>query len=486
MSQTAAPVTSQRPTAQQLRELYLAYRTLRAATSWNHLPTYRPLVISDADIRRTGYLATHKHRSTVAYYHGRTGLRAYLNAHQGLPFNQQSLVAFLQPEQLINPVEREQISNLGVHLRQGRPWPIFRSIINFHHEWPPNAQQTEAFTRALRMATECIHFMIDEHTTPPAPPDAELPALAPVWTVEQDRGRLSWHPLPSLTSTEPRVGILEHELLNRARTLARVDETWQIGPMPTPFSFYEDFNQMQRPHQAVITSVSTDADPPKRLSLTDLERHTDQRIQAVLMQCMLNIGHRPAVIETYHPTVLDVYRPLARELDFTLRTVADLPFDAEPMMSFIDAISKAAPQTPAPLRYPPTLPGDESPHQTAARQDAAMTERPLERNHAMAALLPARYYHPGRPVPGSAPTAAAATDEAPVSTYHGNSPKQALYRIARQQADPVDLMKATQQIIQEGCSRSKSAHNVHRNLRNHVLHDPRWQPQPEGTFHLVE
>ena len=225
------PTVGRRPTEDETRALYMAEREYQKAKPWQVIPNDRPFVIHNTLHRQTGYLAIHQ--DGAAYYHGRTGLRAYLNAKLNIAgFHDCLSLCYRQPDR-IKTEERTMLQNLNPALGNDQMWPVFRSWIPYHTEWPPNAPQTQLLTQVLRQAADAADH-IRNNPQPPVVEDPERPALAPIWTTTYNgQTSLDWMQMPSYATTDPAYPILENEHLNEATNLPRTDETWNMAQITT-------------------------------------------------------------------------------------------------------------------------------------------------------------------------------------------------------------------------------------------------------------
>lgn len=462
-----------RPTKDEIRELHLAYATFRKAAPWEVLPNDRPLVIHHVANRRTGYLAVSE--PATSYYHGRNGLRAYLDAAPGIIGYHDCITVFQRPADAIHPDELETLRGLRLGIPHRGPYPLFRSHIPFHMEWPPNAPQSQLMAEALNQAAACAEYL-RQNPQPAQPADPELPAHAPVWTIRQDERTLTWLPLPSYDQTEPGHQILDRQLLDEARQLPRTEETWQMSNLCPPIALFEKARQAARPHYPVIATTVTDNDPPEHLSMVDFSRHDTARQQSVVLQTMISLGRRPSHIQTFLPVQQDAISPIAAELDFTTSRNADMPFHPQDVIPILEALSGQSQGTQR-RSGSPTRP--EEPKQPLVRTGGRFPELPdtdtLAHAHLMAAEFPGLTHNPNREV------APPVTLAEPRRLTTAMTIPQALKRIAEVDGGAIDLKAAAETIISAGVARSRNRQAVARAIARHIDHDAEWQRIDHNT-----
>ena len=385
-------VVARRPSDDEVRALYDAHREYAAARPWEALPDDQPLVIHNTLRRRTGYLAVHRDGAT--YYQGNRGLLHYLRADGAVPNLSDCVNLFYRSAAQVNSREIARLVKLDVAAGAGGQWPLFRSILSYHMEWPPGAEQTQAMAYALRQAALAARH-IRRGPSVPRSRDPERPPLAPIWTTAPGtNGVLEWMALPGLDQLAPRHPNYEPEFTANAGRLPATRETWSLSPIALPFPMYETAYQEARPQYPVAVVVAAGGDAPKQLTLLDLKRHTVDREQSVFLQAMLMLERRPAEVLVSYPTTADALRPLEDTLGFRVRVVADIPFDYEDIRPLVEQMqqtvindSRHTHAVPAWALLKPDrreLPGDGG--------------DPLVRRHTAAALVHGLYHNPQRDV----------------------------------------------------------------------------------------
>lgn len=462
------PTVGRRPTEDETRALYIAEREYEKAKPWQVMPNDRPLVIHNTLRRHAGYLAIHQ--DGAAYYHGRTGLRAYLNAKLNIAgFHDCLSICYRQPD-FINAEERTMLENLNLQLNNNQTWPIFRSWIPYHTEWPPNAPQTQLLTEVLHQTAAAADH-IRNNPQPTASQDPERPALAPIWTVTYDgQNSLSWMQLPSHAMTNPAYPILENERLNEATNLPRTDETWDMAQVTTPYPLFDEAYQAARPHYPVVTITVTDNNPPKHFSMLDLERHTVARLQSVFLQTANHLGRLPKRINILHPNAIDAITPLAAELSIELIQQTDMTFDYEDVRPFDEQIRQAGDEFPDEFDYDQPAPAPEPDRNNLNQLMLALEEMPpLAKTNNFAALMPGALHHPNRPV--SPPKNLTKTKD----LQPGMTIQEALYTMAVINVGHVNLSIAAKLIIAAGVNQQDDESTVDENIRHIVADDDRWK-----------
>ena len=466
------PTVGQRPTKDETRALYMAEREYQNAKPWQVIPNDQPLVIHNTLRRRTGYLAVHQ--DGAAYYHGLNGLRAYLNARLYIAgFHDCLSVCYRQPE-AINAAERQMIGNLNLKLTKDQPWPVFRSWIPYHTQWPPNAPQTQLLAQVLRQAAAAAEH-IRNNPQPTAGQDPEQPALAPIWTVTYNgQNTLDWLPLPSHAITNPAYPILEAERLNEATNLPRTEETWNMAQMTLPYSLFDEAYQAARPHYPVVTTTVTDNNPNKHFSMLDLKRHTVARQQSVFLQTVNHLGQLPKSINILHPNAFDAITPIANALSIELQQITNMAFDYEDVRPFDEQMRQADddfldafdsdPNAPKPD------PGPEPDHHNLSRLMSSLEDLPpLVKTNTFAALMPGALYaaHSMMYPPKNLTKV---KDLQPNMTI-----EEALYTMATINVGHVNLSIAARLIIAAGVNQQDDETVVAESISSTIAADDRWE-----------
>ena len=472
------PTVGQRPTEDETRALYMAEREYQNAKPWQVLPNDQPLVIHNRLRRHTGYLAVHK--DGAAYYHGHAGLRAYLDSKLYIAGLHDCLsVCYREPE-AVNAEERTMLENLNLPLGNDQMWPVFRSWIPYHMEWPPNAPQTQLLAQVLRQAaTAAAHLR--NNPQPPVVEDPERPALAPIWTVTYNgQNSLNWMPIPSYATTDPEYPILEAERLDEAKVLPRTDETWNITQITPPYALFDEAYQAARPHYPVVTIVVTDNEPPKHFSMLDLKRHTVARLQSVFLQTVNHLGRLPKRINVFHPNALDAITPLASTLAIELVQLTDIKFDYEDVRPFEEQIRQAADDFPDDFDTDKTAqPPAPEPDQSTLKQLRSSLEDlpPLVKTNTFAALIPGAIHNPKRLV--SPPkNLTKVNDLQPSMTI-----EEALYSMAVINVGHVNLSIAAKLIIAAGVNQQDDETVVAESIRRIMADDDLWElVSPEVAY----
>ena len=468
------PTVGRRPTEDETRALYMAEREYQQAKPWQVLPNDQPLVIHNRLRRHTGYLAVHK--NGASYYHGRTGLRAYLNAKLNIAgFHDCLSLCYRQPDR-IKTEERTMLENLNLPLGNDQMWPVFRSWIPYHTEWPPNAPQTQLLTQVLRQAAAAADH-IRNNPQPPIVEDPEQPALAPIWTTTYNgQTSLDWMQMPSYATTDPAYPILENEHLNEATNLPSTDETWNMAQITTPYPLFDEAYQAARPHSPVVTITVTDNNPPKRFSMLDLERHTVARLQSVFLQTVNHLGRLPKRINILHPNALDAITPLATELSIELIQQADMTFDYEDVRPFDEQMSQAGDDFPDEFDYDQAT--QEHDRNKLNKLMSSLEEMPpLVKANNFAALMPGALHHPQKPV--SPPKNLTKTKD----LQPGMTIQAALYTMAVINVGHVNLPIAARLIIAAGVNQQDDETVVAESIRRIMADDDLWElVRPEVAY----
>ena len=473
------PTVGRRPTEDETRALYMAEQEYQQAKPWQVLPNDQPLVIHNRLSRHTGYLAVHK--DGASYYHGRAGLRAYLNAKLNIAgFHDCLSICYREPE-AINAEELTMLENLNLPLSNNQPWPIFRSWIPYHTEWPPNAPQTQLLAQVLHQATAAADH-IRNNPQPPVVEDPERSALAPIWTVTyNDQNSLDWMILPSYATTDPEYPILEAERLNEANNLPRTDETWNMAQIKTPYPLFDEAYQAARPHYPVVTTTMVkDKNPPKHFSMLDLERHTVARLQSVFLQIVNHLGRLPKRINVLHPNALDAIKPLAAELSIELVQQTNMTFDYEDVRPFDELMRQAGDDFPDEFDYDqpqPTMAQEPDRNNLNQLMSSLEDLTPLVKANTFAALMPGAIHNPKRIV--SPPkNLTKVKDLQPSMTI-----QEALYTMAVINVGHVNLSIAARLISAAGVNQQDDEKTVAESIRSTIADDDRWEmTSPEVAF----
>ena len=473
------PTVGRRPTEDETRALYMAEQEYQKAKPWQVLPNDQPLVIQNRLRRHTGYLAVHQ--DGAAYYHSRAGLRAYLDAKLYTAGLHDCLSVCYRQAEAINAEERQLISNLNLQLGNDQMWPVFRSWIPYHMEWPPNAPQTQLLAQVLRQAAAAADH-IRNNPRPSVVEDPERPALAPIWTVTYNgQNSLDWMILPNQSTSNPAYSILETERLNEAKVLPHTDETWNIGHTTLPYAIFDEAYQAARPHFPVVTTtVVTDNDPPKHFSMLDLKRHTAARLQSVFLQTVNHLERLPKRINVFHPNACDAITPLAGELSIELVQQTEMAFDYEDIRPFEELMREAA------ADFPDEFNSDQNAPTPAPEPDRSKLDQlrsfleelpPLIRANTFAALMPGALHNPKRMV--SPPKNLTKTkDLQPSMTI-----QEALHTMADINVGHVNLYIASKLIIAAGVDKQDDEAVAAESIRRIIATDDRWEmTSPEVAY----
>lgn len=243
-SETPGPVHM--PTDAEWHDLFAAFSDFCQAAPWRWMTASDLLAVEHSPTGETGYcvvMGSGGQEFGLALYIGDIGLKGYLSV-MSEEVDPGSIDAFLQTNAVsatvvdrtyLEPADRALLRRLGIKIRRGSGYPLFRSVRPGFLPWYLNADEAVFMTAALRNVLDvAMRVMADEVDLHEGGPDAVLTRVLrdDLW---QDERRALELPPPAPAQEYPDTARLQR----LASAQISGGYTWELGVFHLLFPIQE-------------------------------------------------------------------------------------------------------------------------------------------------------------------------------------------------------------------------------------------------------
>lgn len=220
-----------RPTEEQLSELYAAAKDFKQAQPWKWMHDLDLICVENPKDKKLGYCSVMGgagEHFALGVYMGDEGLASLGKlmdvkgpvSHQHILHAQDCLMCSFEDRELLTSEDRKQIKSLGLSFRGKNAWPMFRRYEPGYEPWYLNEEECVFLTHALRQTLFVVANMLTKQVLQQIEHGITIARYS-----ELKNGQLEWHSkeqrinFPTLTVTT--VTIDDDMLIQRLKKTGR-------------------------------------------------------------------------------------------------------------------------------------------------------------------------------------------------------------------------------------------------------------------------